>query len=195
MDDFKRIIAKNITALRKEMRLTQAELAEKINYTDKAVSKWERGESMPDVEILKKLADLFGVPLDYLVQEVHTEEKPQTKHKLSRHNRMAITYLAAAGVWLVIAVVFFFMKIKGFKETWKLFIAAIPATFVVLLVFNSIWGKKRAFFIILSALLWTLLLFAYIMLFEYNAFFVFCIGIPSQIMIIIWSRMVAKEKL
>ncbi len=193
MDDIKQIIAKNLTALRKEMHLTQAELAEKINYTDKAVSKWERGESVPDIEILKKLADLFGVPLDYLVQAEHKKEKKSEMLSVrKRRIRLAISYLSAAGVWLVAAILFFFMKIKGLEETWKLFIGAIPASLVVLLVFNSIWGTKKYFFIILSALLWTLLLFAYIMLFEYNAFFVFCIGIPSQVMIIIWSRMVLK---
>lgn len=192
MDGLKQIIAKNITALRKEARLTQAEIAEKINYTDKAVSKWERGESIPDVEILKKITDLFDVPFDYLLQDEHKDEKPKTKHGLSRHNRIAITYLAAAGVWLVAAILFFFMNLKGLADTWKLFVAAIPATFVVFLVFNTIWGKKRYFFIILSVLVWTLLGFAYIMALKYNLVFIFCIGIPAQIMIVIWSRMVAK---
>ena len=64
MNDFKRIIANNITELRRSVPLTQAELAEKLNYSDKAVSKWERGESIPDVIVLKQIADLFGVTVD-----------------------------------------------------------------------------------------------------------------------------------
>ena len=59
-------IGTNISAFRRQCGMTQAELAERLNYTDKAVSKWERGESMPDVTTLVQLADLFGVSLDDL---------------------------------------------------------------------------------------------------------------------------------
>lgn len=68
MEDLKAVIAKNITELRKENKLTQLELAEKLNYSDKSVSKWERGESIPDVIVLKELADLFGVSVDYMLK-------------------------------------------------------------------------------------------------------------------------------
>ena len=61
MQDIKPIIAKNITILRQNAKMTQSELAEKLNYSDKAISKWERGESIPDITVLKALADLFGV--------------------------------------------------------------------------------------------------------------------------------------
>lgn len=71
MEDLKRIIADNIAELRKAVPLTQAELAEKLNYSDKAVSKWERGESIPDVIVLKQIAGIFGVSVDYLLEEVH----------------------------------------------------------------------------------------------------------------------------
>ena len=67
MSDIKAIIAKNITALRQNHKMTQIELAEKLNYSDKAVSKWERGESVPDISVLKQIADLFGVTVDYLL--------------------------------------------------------------------------------------------------------------------------------
>ena len=75
MVDLKPVIAQNITALRQSHKMTQIELAEKLNYSDKAVSKWERGESIPDVIVLKTIADLFGVSLDYLLEEDH-EHKP-----------------------------------------------------------------------------------------------------------------------
>ena len=61
MEDLREIIAKNIADLRREQNLTQAELAARLNYSDKAVSKWERGESMPDITVLKEIADLFSV--------------------------------------------------------------------------------------------------------------------------------------
>ena len=62
MEDIKPIIAKNITALRQGAKLTQIELAERLNYSDKAVSKWERAESIPDITVLKTIADMFGDP-------------------------------------------------------------------------------------------------------------------------------------
>ncbi len=74
MEDLKQIIAANMTELRKEMNITQAELADQLGYTDKAVSKWERAESIPDVITLKQLADLFGVTLNYLVEANHPKK-------------------------------------------------------------------------------------------------------------------------
>ena len=96
MEDFKPIIAKNITALRQSKKMTQIELAEKLNYSDKAISKWERGESIPDIGVLKTIADLFGVSLDYLLEEEHQHhpiaviEMPPT----NRRNRAIVTVLS-----------------------------------------------------------------------------------------------------
>ena len=67
MDENKRIVADNITALRTAKKLTQSQLAEMLNYSDKSVSKWERGDSVPDVFVLKKIADIFGVTVDWLL--------------------------------------------------------------------------------------------------------------------------------
>ena len=72
MDELKNIIAENLQSLRRDAGMTQAALAEKLNYTDKAVSKWERGESVPDVAVLRDIADLFGVTVDYLLRSDHT---------------------------------------------------------------------------------------------------------------------------
>jgi Predicted transcriptional regulators len=194
MSDLKQIIARNIATLRKESRMTQVELAEKTNYTDKAVSKWERGESLPDIEVIKTIADQFGVTLDYLVQEEHKEaDKPARQHARITNNRIVITCMAVSGVWLVAAILFFFMNMRGFVETWKLFAGAVPASFVILLIFNAIWGKKLFNHIILSFLVWTMLAFAYAMALGSNLVFIFCIGVPLQVLIILWSRIRGKQ--
>lgn len=57
-----------IAALRKEQGMTQLELAEKMGVTDKAVSKWERDLSCPDISTLPKLAEIFGISVDDLMQ-------------------------------------------------------------------------------------------------------------------------------
>ena len=88
MEDLKVTIAKNIQTLRKNTGLTQSGLAERLNYSDKAVSKWERGESLPDIAVLKEIADLFGVSVDYLLSDSHDlPEMALSTKKMIRKNR------------------------------------------------------------------------------------------------------------
>lgn len=188
MEEMKQTIANNITELRKEMHLTQAELAEKMGYTDKAISKWERAESIPDIVTLKEFADLSAVSLDYLVEKEHTENRAELS-KQARSNRLIISLLAAAAVWLIATVLFVYLKIFGVADVWKVFIGAVPVSMIVLLVFNSIWGKIKRNYVIISVLVWSSLVFAYCMLMQYNLFLIFLIGIPIQVIIILWSRM------
>lgn len=187
MEDMKQTIADNITDLRKGMHLTQAELAEKMGYTDKAISKWERAESIPDIVTLKEFADLSGVTLDYLIQKEHVENRPALS-KQARSNRVVISLLAAAAVWLIATLLYVYLKIFGVPDVWKVFAGAVPVTMIVLLVFNSIWGRIKWNYLIISILVWSSLAFAYFMLMQYNLFLIFLIGVPIQVMIILWSR-------
>ena len=87
MDQLKLIVAQNITDLRRKNNMTQAELAEKLNYSDKAISKWERGESLPDVTVLKSIADIFHVTVDYLLKPEHHEEEERLRKRNFLDNR------------------------------------------------------------------------------------------------------------
>ena len=87
MQELKFIIAKNIQALRQEKGMTQVELAEKLNYSDKSVSKWERGESLPDITVLKGIADLFEVSLDYLTEDEHRQKPYPSKEAEDRKKK------------------------------------------------------------------------------------------------------------
>ena len=192
MEELKQIIANNITELRKRMNLTQAELADKMGYTDKAISKWERAESIPDVITLKTLADTFDVTLNYLVEADH----PKNKTEVSRHtknNRLVISLLAAAAVWFIATVLFVYLKIYGASNVWLVFVGAVPVSMIVLLVFNSIWGKKVLNYIIISVMVWSALAFAYLMLLPYNLFLIFVIGVPIQVLIILWSQIKTRS--
>mgnify|MGYP001281113684 CR=1 FL=1 len=186
-EDIKQIIANNIIELRKKMSLTQAELADNLGYTDKAISKWERAESIPDVVTLKQLADLFGVTLNYLVEEEHTKSQGEVPRR-TKNNRLIISLLAAAAVWFVATVLFVYLQFFGAGNVWLVFAGAVPISMIVLLVFNSIWGKKSLNFVIISVLVWSALTFTYLMLLPYNLFLIFVIGIPIQVLIILWSQ-------
>ena len=61
-------IGEIISALRKEKGMTQSDLAEKMNVTDKAVSKWERNLSFPDVNSIPKLAEILGISVEELLK-------------------------------------------------------------------------------------------------------------------------------
>ena len=108
MEDIKSIVAKNITDLRLMNNMTQAEVGEKLSYSDKTISKWERGESSPDIAVLVKIAELYGVTVDYLVRAEHTEDtvKEQRQNE-ARYNRRAISYISESAIWLVAVIAFF----------------------------------------------------------------------------------------
>lgn len=203
MSDIKLILAKNITALRQNHEMTQNELAEKLNYSDKAVSKWERGESMPDVSVLKNIADLFGVTVDYLLQaEPEKVEKVETAADtapVSSHgNHAVITVLSVLLVWLVATMCFIALDIVWPKNavTWLSFLYGVPVSMIVWLVFNSIWFNRRRNYVIISLLMWSVLVCIFLTLTAagYPIWKFFLLGIPGQIAIYVWSRLKLKTE-
>lgn len=182
MEELKNVIADNLIGLRKANKLTQLELAEKLNYSDKAISKWERGESLPDIVILKQLADMYKVSVDYILIE-HSEEA-KAKYHMPRpelNNKLIITLLAFLSVWILAAILFANSKILFDEYYWRIWIWALPASSVILLVFSSIWGKKSHIIASVSLLIWTALLVAYLQLLQYNLWSLFLLGIPAQL--------------
>ena len=199
MEDLKQILANNITALRQASHMTQLELAEKLNYSDKAVSKWERGESIPDVTVLKAIADLFGVTLDYLLEDDHGEKpKPSQESPGYQHrNRKVATGLSVLLVWFMATLCYVVMDltIPDNIVRWLPFAYAVPVTMIVWLVFNSIWFNTRRNYLIISLLMWTSLTCIVI---SFGAFGIpvwklFFLGIPGQIAILAWSRFQKKN--
>lgn len=196
MKELNEIIAANISELRKASGMTQNDLAEKLNYSDKAVSKWERGESVPDISVIKAIADNFNVTVDYLLTREHKayqEEKKEIR-KRKKGNRLIITLISVVLVWLV--AVFLYMNFDSFlselRGTWLVFIYAVPISCIVTLVFNFIWGKRLFNFIISSVILWTLIASIYLsilILGGSNVWLLFVLGVPGQIIIVLWSKL------
>ena len=194
MTDIKQIIAKNISALRQDKEMTQIELAEKLNYTDKAVSKWERGESVPDVSVLLRISQLFDVTLDYLV---HEQEKVKPVSELAEEktrNRGLITGISIVLVWLVATAIYVSTDIASvpYIYRWLVFVWSVPVSSVVWLIFNSIWFNKRINYIIISVLVWSALASVYLTLLVcgidlFNIWILFILGIPAQVIILLWS--------
>lgn len=192
MEEIKKTIAKNIVGLRRYNHMTQAELAERLCYSDKAISKWERGESIPDVFILKQIADMFSVTVDYLLTD-HEGEKvtPGEDAKYKNNNHLIITLLSIGLVWLIGTTVFVTLKVSpiDISMLWLAFIWPVPISFILILIFNSIWGKPIFNYLIISFLMWTLLVSICLSMIEFNVWLILTIGIPGQIIILLWSGM------
>lgn len=196
MADIKTALAKNITTLRLKNKMTQSELAAKLNYTDKSVSKWENGDSVPPVDVLKDVADLFGVTVDFLITEKSEEsfDKIYTG-KSNQRNKIIITCLAVLIIWLLATIVFFYYStIFKMQHPWLIFIEALPLSFIILIIFNGIWGMRKFIFILISCLIWTALTAAYLQYLEKNMWMVYLLGIPLQIATILWSQLKPKNK-
>lgn len=197
MVDLKPIIAKNISRLRLARGMTQIELAEKLNYSDKAVSKWERGESIPDISVLKDIADLFCVSLDYLVND-NDGETPFVATDveiIKKNNHGFIAGMSILLVWLIATLVFVIMQITALqlKLSWLPFVVAVPVTMIVWLIFNSLWFDKRRNFFIISLLMWSVLSILFATLPIANTWLILMLGIPGQIIIILWSQIKKKK--
>ena len=204
MEELKMIIAGNIGKLRRETGLTQLELAERLNYSDKAVSKWERGESIPDIVTLTQLSEIFGVTVDYLLCADHPlETKVKREYtKRQRRNHLLISVMSCVLVWFIAVFLYAGLDVAlpmMRDRMWLTFLYAVPVSAIVLLVFNSIWGPKRVNFLIISILVWSLLACLFIsawVFFAYNMWQVFLIGVPAQVIICLWSglEIIKKDK-
>ena len=210
MDDeqVKARIGSNIAFYRKQAGLTQAQLAERLNYSDKAVSKWERGESVPDVVTLVQLAEQFGVTVnDLLVDPNALPENPGTIEKAIVHvsekalkrkaDKGIILRLCTTLVWFVALFIFVVVSSIGIPNSWVAFIYAIPANAIVLLSLRSAWHDFRWNRALISIIVWGSLLSIYMSLllfFRWNVWKIFLLGIPGQIAIFLWFRMFRPTK-
>ena len=200
MDDekIKGQIGANIAERRKAAGMTQAGLAEKINYSDKAVSKWERGESVPDVLTMMQLAELFGVRVDDLLQDPALSgslSEEETNKPLA--SKRVIQALSPTLVWFV--ALFFFVVISSFgiPSSWVAFFYAIPANAIVLLCLRSAWHKYSWNKALISVIVWGSLASIYVSLrvfLDANVWKVFLLGIPGQVAISLWFRMFQSKE-
>ena len=202
MDDekLKNLIGKNIAMHRKRCGLTQLGLAEKLNYSDKAVSKWERGESVPDVITLAQLASLYEITVDDLLRDPN-ELPPDSEGKIQnvvektlkrKANKSIILWLSALLVWFVALFIYVVISSFDIANSWLPFFYAIPITAIVLLSLRSAWRDFRWNRLYISVISWGSLLCFHVtfgVFFHVNVWRVYLLGIPGQIAILLWFRM------
>ena len=178
----RKTVAKNIAQYRKAHHDTQLDLATKLNYSDKSVSKWERGESLPDVYILSQIAELYGVSVSALIGEIQPpkESKP--------HYHMFILLLSLALTMAVATLLFsMFMICKVDYPAWMFFVYALPVCSFICIVFTSLgWGILWQG-VSVSALIWTLGLSLYLSFELENVSLIFLVCAALQVLTLLWE--------
>ena len=198
MDELEAIVSSNLTALRKRRGWTQAELAEKIHYSDKSVSKWERGEALPDLKVLKTLSELYGVTVDCFLTEGAAEDPAPYMAPASKlRYQIWVTLLAVCIVWLVATAFFSYSLLNAGEGFWTAFIWAIPASAVVVAVFDRRYFRGKLSFPVASIFLWGVITAIFLQWLDYHMWALFIIGAPAQIGLVLMHqiRRVSRQEI
>ena len=201
-------IGKNIAMHRKQIGLTQAGLAEKLNYSDKAVSKWERGESIPDLLTLMQMADLFQIPMGDLMEDPNQLpgnpgklEKAMTqvseKALKRKANKNVILGLSSTLVWFVALLIFVVISSFNLPNSWISFFFAVPINAIVLLSLRSAWRDFRWNRVLISVIVWGFLVSIYatfLVFLKFNMWKLFLLGIPGEVATTLWFRLFRPAK-
>ena len=210
-EQLKTRIGLNIALQRKKAGLTQAGLAAKLNYSDKAVSKWERGESIPDVLTLIAMAELFEISVNDLLTDPNAlpdgeacnlekaMSKVSEKALKRKANKNVILALSSTLVWFVALLIF--VVLSSFELTdpysWLIFVYAVPINAIVLLSLRSVWRDFRWNKALITIISWSGLVSLYVSLLVFakvNIWKMFLLGIPGQIAIWLWFRLFSPVK-
>ncbi len=194
-EQLKENLARNMTELRKLNGLTQSELAEKLTYSDKSVSKWERGDGLPDLLVLNKLTELYRVSFNDLVSD--KTPKPKKQSNLPHlTNRIIIPLLSVGIVFLLASLIFFVVRLFGVNvdKSPLIFLYAVPVSCIPLIVFSSIWWALPARFICISALIWSAVLCLRFTFAIESLNFLFISAGILQVIVILWWVMSYRAK-
>ena len=187
MKKLNEILSNNLVSLRKKYNYKQSDIAEKLNYSDKTISKWETGEIIPSVENLMELCKMYDVTLDQITNEEIDTNMVQTKKDKSTTNKVMLALLSISTIWVFATVIFVYAQIIFNDWAWLVFIWSVPASFILAIIFNSLWGKKKLNYVFISFLLWTLITSFYLQFLQYNLIALYFIGAPAQVAILLWS--------
>jgi transcriptional regulator with XRE-family HTH domain len=191
MDELKLVVASNLIKLRQQAGMTQAELGEKLNYSDKTVSKWERGESIPDAYVLTQLAELYGLTVDALLHTDDGWHAPENgPHTVQSANvptfrSNVVTMVAIVGIWTAAIILFVVLWLALDKLVWIVYPSAMPVTLITLLVLNSVWNQGRHNMIIVMALVASIIVLIYLVLLPLHPWQIFLILLPAELIVVL----------
>ena len=189
MDELKLVVASNLIKLRQGAGMTQAELGEKLNYSDKTVSKWERGESIPDAYVLLRLAEIYGLTVNDLLRDDSQWQDPVEKEKAAERaaaptfSSGMVTLVAIVGIWTMALIMFVIFWLVLGQLHWLIFACAVPVSLITLLVLNSVWNKGRHNMLIVMALVAAIVTLVYLFLLRWQPWQLFLILVPAELLV------------
>ena len=180
--------------LRTEKGLTQKQLAEKFNYSDKAVSRWENGESMPDIDVLISLCKFYEVEFDWLIKK-HTEPPKITDKNFSMRIKIIIALLFLVSCYAVATIIFVYNKIYNTNDFWMVFLWAMPASLLLISLCSFKWWPTLTTTILVSLCMWSTITCSFLQALPgTNAWPIFLIGVPIQAIIVLIHQLDKQRK-
>lgn len=192
-------IADNLIFYRKRAGLTQAELAATLNYSDKSVSKWERGDGIPDVIVLSILADYYSIEVSDLLREREDQqqEPPMPPKNRSLRAKILVPVLSVGIAWLFATFLFFLLKVifPSLPVAGPVFTWCVPVSFIILTVFAAIWWNQPLRFVCISGIEWSVALSIYLT-FRFAPYMVliFAVAGVMEILTVLWFILRAPRK-
>ena len=185
LSELKLISASNIIKLRTEAGLTQAELGEKLNYSDKTISKWERGEAIPDAYVLTQMAEIFGVTVDYLLSSHDAWESPEQQESRQEEAGYSVNMIIAIsvlGVWTMALTIFVLLWLFDII-LWETFVVALPVSILTYMVLICVFRRRRHLQFVIAAFVLSLFILLYFTLPMQKPWQLFLIAIPAEILV------------
>ena len=185
LSELKLISASNIIKLRTGAGLTQAELGEKLNYSDKTISKWERGEAIPDAYVLTKMAEIFGVTVDYLLSSHDAWESPEqqaARQEEAGYSVNMIIAISVLGVWTMALTIFVLLWLFDII-LWETFIVALPVSILTYMVLICVFRRRQHLQFVIAAFVLSMFILLYFTLPMQKPWQLFLIAIPAEIIV------------
>ncbi len=190
LNELKLISASNIISLRTAAGMTQAELGAKLNYSDKSVSKWERGEAIPDAFVLMQMADIFGVTVDHLLSshdawEAPSEEKEKEPAQYSASHIIAVSIL---GVWTMALCVFVTLWVFDILW-WQIFFIALSLSLLTYLILTCVFKRAKHLPFIIAAFVVSIFVLFYVLMLPVRPLWqIFIIAVPAVAIVYLSCR-------
>ncbi len=183
MENIREIVAKNLVNLRKQNNLTQVELAQKINFSDKAISRWEKGEVLPDIETLQKLSAVYGVPMSAILES--QDEGQKSKFIIPTKKDILSQIFLICEIWVIISVIYAYVNVARSVNLWQIFLWGVPATALFLLFQNRKKTNNLLNFIYGTIFVWSFITCLFLHMLELCPWYFYILGVPIQGMLVV----------
>ena len=197
LEELKLVTAGNLINLRTGAGMTQAELGAKLNYSDKSISKWERGEAIPDAYVLTQIAELFGVSVDYILSSHDAWEPtvaPEDPRQDVVYSTSVITAIAVVGVWTLALTAFVTLWLAVDQLRWQIFVAAFPVSVLTWMVLMCVFKRTKYLKYMVALFVLSIFVCVYLLLLNKNPWQIFMIAVLAEVIVFLSFHVQKKPR-